>query len=500
MVVVRSCDRWKHSYFLGAADVGLLRAAPGRRIRSFPTHPETSIYTGRFKMLSPRLRLGLLLYPAAITLPACGDGNGNHNGQVASHDEVTAKGCATSAVGVVAEIALATCLANAPGNALVPSWPTSAGAQPVVLYVDRSRSMRGFLDNSYATEAQAYRWIVDNFLVRLQPKSAFGFGSQITPIGSSVKARILDKDFYSDNNTLLEQVFDLVARDTALAATHVIVGDGRRGSAAVGLRQFVRMRDEARGWIDRGGMFLVAASLVPFEPVRDDPAGCRAATLPSQDRIECPLYVFAYVAPGSETQLMAAASAAFQHVFAWPGFSVSPNDIGIRATGKGSPVSLHPSWARARDGTPIARSQAGTYTAAPLRARLVVSDSQRVAGRASWSMLKSQDLRIVLTARPLDASALHSPWSRTGGTGALVRADSSEPLILSLYSFGAGSAPHIYRVDAVPSGEPRWLSTFDASDAQDASKTYGLGRLFEEFRVQASNQARVIARVFVVAN
>jgi hypothetical protein len=181
---------------------------------------------------------------------------------------------------------LAACLAV---DEPLVTWPEEARDAPVILYVDRSGSMRGFLDPGYPARTD-YRSVIDRLIVALRPQQAFGFGSSVQPIGTSL-GTLGNREFYSDNNTLLEQVLDRIATDTEASATHLIIGDGRRTNPNSANEQYVQMRRLAREWIEQGGTFLVAASRAPFEPVLGDPAGCRAPA--GSGSPTCPLYAFA---------------------------------------------------------------------------------------------------------------------------------------------------------------------------------------------------------------
>jgi hypothetical protein len=62
----------------------------------------------------------------------------------------------------------------------VPGWPASEAGKPVILYVDRSGSMRGFLDPEYPTRVRTdYRSVLDGFDARLRPSRVFGFGNEV---------------------------------------------------------------------------------------------------------------------------------------------------------------------------------------------------------------------------------------------------------------------------------------------------------------------------------
>src|SRR5688572_19089223 len=221
--------------------------------------------------------------------------------------------CARSAQGEAGDLTLARCLAT---QELVPE--KDAENAPVTVYFDRSGSMRGFLDPSYPTRIRTdYRSVIDRLVVGLTPSRGFSFGSELRPIEPTL-ATLGARDFYSDKDTRTEQAFAEIGRDTVRASSHIIVGDGRRGSPTAGDAQYVRMRELADRWIAGGGSFVVATSLAPFKTVATDPSGCRASTVPTTGDLQtCPLYAFGFIAPGDGARIVATLAGVFQHVFVW---------------------------------------------------------------------------------------------------------------------------------------------------------------------------------------
>ena len=204
--------------------------------------------------------------------------------------------------------------AMATGDSLAV-WPKPDAGRPVVLYVDRSQSMRGFLDPAYPGRvATDYRAVIDGFDARLTPSQVYGFGNEVRAAeGQGLVGVLGNKDFYSDGNTEIEEVFPLISGDSTASSTHVLIGDGRRGNPDAANGQFVRMRALADQWIGRGGAFIVASSAAPFQPVANDPAGCG-----DTDRQTCPLYAFAFVAPGDQGRVAAALASVFQNLYVTP--------------------------------------------------------------------------------------------------------------------------------------------------------------------------------------
>jgi hypothetical protein len=395
------------------------------------------------------------------------------------------------------------------------AWADSAAAKPTILYVDRSGSMRGFLDPDYPTHVRTdYRSVIDGLVVGLKPGAAFGFGSQITSISPSL-GTLGDRSIYSDNNTELESALDSIGHDTSLSATHIVVGDGRRSNPNIANEQYVRIRSLADQWIRSGGTFMVAASMAPFKPVPEDPSGCRRAGGDAgrhprdederghgddnAERGTCPLYAFAYVAPGQQARIAAVLADRFEHLFVWPLPAVAPD--GMSATEEGSPgdVQLERGWSRAADRTPILRTRGPQFSNHPLRLRLSLRDSTSPLGLAESAALRGQALRSELAVKPLEGQ--RGEWTPNPAHGSLLRAAGDDPLAFDAFTRGADQPRYLYRVELYPTGVPTWLERFDAESAGDELRTYGLGRLFELFRT-AGEQPGVppAGRIYLVAN
>lgn len=383
-------------------------------------------------------------------------------------------------------------LADAPA---VQGWGTGGGARPVVVYFDRSGSMRGFLDPGFpARVATDYRSVIDRLVVGLRPAEAFGFGSAVSPVAATLGV-LGNPEFYRDSNTEMEDALALIARDTLPLRTHVIVGDGRRGNPNAANSQYTAMRDAAVRWVERGGTFIVGASKAPFAPVADDASGCRA----NGAGATCPLYAFAFVARGDEPRIAGALTDVFEHLFVWPLPGVAGAQLSARAEAAGAAIQLHPTWATAGDGTRIVRSGGPAASTTPLVIRFQAGDSASVAGRTMHAGLAGQRLRPLLWARSLSLPA-HA-WSPLAAAGSLVRPSAEEPFAVRLFTRGSAAPAVLYRIDLTPVGEPSWLGEFAADSAGDAHRTFGIERLFEAFRHQAAqSEPRVVARMYVVAN
>ena len=379
------------------------------------------------------------------------------------------------------------------------AWPEGDAARPVILYVDRSQSMRGFLDPDYPTRVSTdYRSVLDGFDARLRPSQVFGFGNEVRPAGGGGLGVLGDREFYADGNTQLEDVFPLVQADSGLGATHVIIGDGRRGDPDAANAQFVAMRRLAERWTGAGGTFIVASSAAPFQPVENDPAGCRASAAGAEPT--CPLYAFAFVAPGDQGRVAAALAAVFQNLYVTPLPAVRGTDVRMSSPGTAQ-ISLEPGWAAAADGTPIVRVRGSQATNEPLRATLALRDSTSPRGRAALLSLRGRRLVPDLAVRTLAADPAASPWRPSPATGSLMR-PAGDPFTYEFFSRGTGPGVprYLYRLELHPAGEPAWLEPFDAESASDALRTYGLGRLFESFRARDPGTAPPVVRSYVVVN
>lgn len=379
------------------------------------------------------------------------------------------------------------------------AWPERDAGRPVVLYVDRSQSMRGFLDPDYPGRvATDYRSVLDGFDARLKPAQVLGFGNEVRAAAGQGLGVLGNRDFYSDGNTELEQVFPLVRADSAASSTHVIIGDGRRTNPDAANGQFVAMRLLAEQWIAQGGTFMAAASAAPFRPVENDSAGCR----PSEDADPrtCPLYAFAFVAPGDQGRVAAALAAVFQHLYVTPLPAVRGSAVAFASPGTAG-ITLEPAWAAAADGTPIVRLRGRTATNTPLRASMVLRDTTSPLGRATLASLRGRRLVPALAVRTLAADPAASPWRASPAAGALMR-PTADPFTYEFLSRGTGPGVprYLYRLHLHPAGEPSWLQDFDAERAGDALRTYGLGRLFESFRAHDPGAAPPVVRAYAVVN
>jgi hypothetical protein len=437
------------------------------------------------------------------------------NGKSPASTDAPAAVCRRTAEGEAGDLALARCLAT---PELIPADAT--GDSPVVVYFDRSGSMRGFLDPNYPTRlATDYRSVIDRLVVGLRPTRGFSFGNALRPADPTL-ATLGNRDFYTDRDTQTEQVLAEIGRDTASRETHIIVTDGRRGSPTTADAQFVRMREHATRWVERGGSFVVATSLAPFQTVAADPSGChRSTTSAAGEPQTCPLYVFGFVAPGDERRITTALASVFEHLFVWPTPTIPAGALTlVPADPDRRDLRIERRWVSAANGTPVMRVRGDSATNRALTATIALRDTASAESRAYAAMLRDQGARTQLYSRAFTPAAADQPWRPVDARGALVRgSDEAETEAggteiappqhrLVFVTRGPRGPVTMFRVDLVPTGVPLWLDEFAAKDAGDVVRTYGIGRLFEGFRAQAQGSAgakgetRPLSRFFIVAS
>lgn len=381
-------------------------------------------------------------------------------------------------------------------------WRMGALARPVAVYADRSGSMRGFLDPAYPTRVD-YRSVIDGLQARLAPRRVYGFGSSVRMQPNAGLDVLGSREFYGDRDTEVEEVLDSIARDTLLAWSHVVIGDGRRGDPDLAHRQWMRMRDMALRWTRARGTFLVAVSRAPFTPVRGDPSGCHAASAGGgrDSARQCPLYAFVFAAPGDGIRIAAELAGLFEHVWGHP-LPTAPLAAVVLRPGEAAPeegVEYDAAWLSGS--SPVPRLEAASPATRPFRASLAPADTGAPAGRLLARLL-ADGARLELFARPVTADSAASPWRR--GTGAVRAAPAGTGV--EVFSPGgddcaaAGEGEPcgtLYRIEARAPGAPPWLARFEARAAADAERTFGLGRLFEPF-IPLAAAAPPLARSYLL--
>lgn len=383
-------------------------------------------------------------------------------------------------------------------------WEAGRPQRPVAVYADRSGSMRGFLDPAYPNRND-YRSVIDGLQARLNPQRMYGFGSGVRQEPNARLDVLGDRGFYTDANTELEQVIDTIAADTARAWNHLIVGDGRRTDPNLAHRQFVRMRELALHWTEGGGTFLVAVSRAPFKRVEGDPSGCHAnpAGAVADPARTCPLYAFAFAAPGDGMRMAAVLADRFEHVWAHPMATIPLGRLTLRQEGGAEGVTFDPSWVPEGASAAVPKIEGETPATTPLRLRVEPADTTRQG--LVGPLLRSERTRGELFSRTVTPDDPPPAWRRHDGQVGPVRV-SPDGRALSVFSPGGDDCRAarqgdpcgaLYRLDLRPVGSPAWLAEFEAAEAADRERTFGLGRLFEPFIAQAAS-APPLARVYLL--
>ena len=432
------------------------------------------------------------LFVGGLLLVGCGADARSSTAETASSSAVAAA-CPKLPANVTGEIQLAKCLATA--TPLAPPWQEDGEVKPVVVYIDRSGSMAGFLEPSFSGDSASYASVIYKVIVALSPQRAYGFGTKVERISTGLGV-LSRPSFYTAGNTRLEAAIDSVRRDTAAARSHIIVGDGRRSSKSESETQYDSLRAAAVRWVANGGAFAVAASSAPFQPQPKGKGGCE---LTGPGAGHCPLYGFAFIAPGDEARIVAALARGFEHVYVWPLPSAPPASLQLQPKLPTTPLLLHPTWTSAANGTPIARLSAPQHVQQPVCVSITMTTlSSAVTDRAARAALRGQSIIEAVSVRAMDPAA--PPWAQSSGAGALVRPDTDADLGLCLISLGPTGLPYLYRADLIASGVPNWLDAFDAPTFPSDSGTYGLRYLFESFKQQAQIDKPVVGRLYIVAN
>jgi hypothetical protein len=397
-------------------------------------------------------------------------------------------------------------------------WSLAAPTHPVAVYADRSGSMAGFLDPAFPTRTD-YRSVIDGLKARLAPQVVYGFGTSVRREPHPDLGVMDERSWYGDRNTETEQVLDSIAADSLSATTHLIVTDGRRTEPTRGYGQFERMRDLAQHWISRKGTFLVAVSLAPFTPVRNDPSGChtQAGTPRSESEthaeeeygsggLRCPLYVFAFAAPGDGVRVGATLAQLFDHVWMYPAPTAPASTLVLSqdpASGGGS-VSFEHQRLLTSDSAAVAAVEGAEPATQPLHLRLTQSETASPTGRLVAALLAS-GVRAELAARGVTADSTAPDWTRRDGhIGAVRILDSAQGLDVfspgnDVCTAAAEGDPcgTLYRLELYPLGAPGWLGELEARDAADAERTFGLGRLFVPFAANPAGTAP-LARTYLL--
>lgn len=362
---------------------------------------------------------------------------------------------------------------------VLPQHPLPAQAPVrVVLYVDRSLSMIGYLDATSSNPAQALRSGASNLRTTLDrllalggsDRAVVGFGKAARPLADVDVGELVSQGFYNEMETRTEDALALVRRDSGRTAAHLLVTDGRRDDDKSATAQYQQIGALAAWWTERGGVFAIAASMAPFRQVPRDRTGCR----PAAER--CPLYVFAFLPAGDAERALAALDEVSDHLYAYP----SPGDSALRITHDPAPAAaVDLSVVRQRPFVAGVRAR-GEANQGVTATDILVFD----AGASAARFALDDSLVWALDEAPLPSSG-EPAWSDAGnGANARVKpgvlaAGEGHLLRLPLTAHAyAGAPPTLYRIRVSSAGRPRWLGEYEAARQGDALRTYGLLALF----------------------
>jgi hypothetical protein len=411
-------------------------------------------------------------------------------------NSVVSVGCAQLPTdsGEARDLAIAKCIVR---HDTLHGW-TSEAPRSVVLFLDHSGSMAGFLDPNYSTQRTDFRSVLDGILAGLHPSHVYLYGTTLQPAEVSLGA-LGQASLYDDNNTNLELALDSVAHDGKLTSDFIIVGDGRRGDPDVANGQYTHIRDRATQWINAGGVFAVAVSRAPFHVVPDDPSGCRTS---KEAKLKtCPLYAFAFIAPGDVGRVASILAGVFEHLCVWPVPAIAPGEWTLNATSSAD-FMVERGWLPGT-GMPTERVARVRTQGSPnktLVAALLLADSTSAGGRAQAAVLRSLHLVASIRVKGLDSGAATRPWTPVQGAAQVRSKDSlisKNSLAFEFVSRSADGARSIYRVDLLPDATPAWAGEFAAVNRDDAQNTFGLDVLFRGLAQVGLTSA---GRFYIVTN
>lgn len=393
--------------------------------------------------------------------------------------------------------------------------------------------MAGYLDADFSGGLTGFRLVIQRVLATLEAsdRRVYSFGNGIAsvnaPSNQDVIRTLVRQEFYSDNDTRLEDVLDSVAADGTRQAVHLVVTDGRRGSGDAAIAQYQRMGGLARQWAsDANSLFAVAVIDAPFVPVRKDRAGCwndrrhdhegrerevegreplRRRGRDADDEQEragrCPLYVFVFAPRSASAGVLDRLRDSGARLYVTPSFS----DASVSATQVSRTPPQPTSMLRAQGGsgdTPLQLYFETTAQQARVEVEIAL-DFAMSAGRLSLD--DSLEVRLTSTGlsraqgKPAAGSwnqvkDATTAWVRPGEPridGGKLRATLPITLVAS-----PQIAPTRYRIELVSTGVPAWLGAFEASSQGHATRTYGLSALFDQLPRRATPIAVVVGTVY----
>jgi hypothetical protein len=373
----------------------------------------------------------------------------------------------------------------APDHPLAEQSPAA-----VVVYIDRSGSMNGYLDAENADSSRTTGLSASNLrttLTRLlavggERTSVYGFGEKAAPLPAMARTEVLgqlfSQSFYDESDTRTEDVLALVRADSSRASVHLIVTDGRRGSGESAIAQYQRIGEVASWWTSRGGVFAIAASMSPFRQVRGDSAGCRPSTGSAEGR--CPLYVFAFVPTSAAERTLTLLEGVSDRLYAYPAPSdgrlrmghstTSPEGSGSVSVVRADPFVLG-FRAQGTQNQPAAAEVTLAFHLDESAARFALDDS--LAWRLERAALRRDEPQWTQAGDPSQERVQPGPLRRAAG--------STLELPVTVRSY-VGIAPTLYRIQVSTLGMPRWVREYEAVQHRDSLRTYGLSTLFTQLQ------------------
>jgi hypothetical protein len=206
----------------------------------------------------------------------------------------------------------------------------------------------------------------------------------------------------------------------------------------------------------------------------------------------------------------------FEHLYICPTPTSPPEALPL-VPGEPDPrdLRIERRWATGAKGTPIVRVRGDSATNRALSVRVEVRDTSTAVGRTYARLLRDQAFGLEIYSRAFAPGPVPTTWVPSEARGSLVRG-ADEPSAdaestdwrrtIDIVTRGPRAPVTMFMVDLVASGKPLWLERFAAEDASDVVRTYGLGRLFENFQGEAQQvtsgprRASPLGRFFIVAS